>query len=83
MKLVKKIEKELRKNESEVWMDPPFGSGPRIKVKILKNESKIPDNVEGKLKEVRAYKVEEVGGERRKWSLVPETMLHDQNIDII
>lgn len=84
MRLVdRKIKKEPRKKESEAWMDPPFGNGPRIKVKILENESRIRDNVDGKLREIYAYKVEEVGGEGRKRALIAETMLHDQDIDII
>lgn len=62
----------------EVWMDDLFCG--RIKVRIVRNESKIPEAVirsDGRvgIREVHAYTVAEVGGKRR-WVLVPETALH-------
>lgn len=60
----------------EVWMDNLFYG--RIKVKIVRNEAKIPATVTSDdriaIQEVHAYTVEEVGGNRR-WTLVPETFL--------
>lgn len=70
--------------DEEVWMDNLFRG--RIKVKIVRNESKIPEGVisgDGRvsIREVHAYTVQEVGGKRR-WVLVPETALHRTEIEI-
>jgi len=63
--------------DEEVWMDTLFRG--RIKVRIVRNESKIPEGVisgDGRvgIREVHAYTVQEVVGKWR-WVLVPETAL--------
>ena len=78
MKLAKFAKDEV------VWMDTLFHG--RVKVKIVRNESKIPEGVtsgdgRASVREVHAYTVTEVGGKRR-WVLVPETALRRTEIKI-
>ncbi len=61
----------------EVWMEHiRLGS---IKVKVITNETKIEAAVgNNKMALVHAYlveSVEEIEGQKRKWPLVPETIL--------
>lgn len=62
----------------EVWMDTLFRG--RIKVKIIRNESKVLEGVSSgdsrvSIREIHAYTVAEIGGKRR-WVGVSETALH-------
>jgi hypothetical protein len=68
----------------EAWMDTLFRG--RIKVKIVRNESKIPEGIispDGRvvIREVHAYTVVEVD-DKRRWVLVPETALRRTEIEI-
>lgn len=48
----------------------------RIKVRVDHNEAKVPEFTGKFIEEVHAYTVYEIGGEKRKWTLVPEDHLH-------